>query len=141
MNDELFEIPKNQTFTQRSEIVKIKHYKPENLINQHLPIKEPVNKIEINRLRNGCFVDTSTSVDIQEVVQIGGKVLDFYEGVIFSANFKVSPLRKVNDKLFELGQKYKDQNSAVMQLLVKLITNSLYGEQIRTDFEGSHDYI
>ena len=125
----------NQNFTQGSAILKIKYYNPKNLIVQHLPIKEKEKKIEINRMRNGYIIDTLTSVDIQEIVKIGGKVVEIYEGVIYRENFKVSPFRRVVDILFKLRQKYKDENNEVMQLLVKLLMNSLYGEQIRKDIE------
>ena len=135
MNNELIEKFNNQTFTQGSAILKIKYYNPKNLIVQHLPIKEKVNKIEINRMRNGYIIDTLTSVDIQEIVKIGGKVIEIYEGVIYRENFKVSPFRKVIDILFKLRKKYKDENNDVMQLLVKLLMNSLYGENIRKDIE------
>ena len=47
----------------------------------------------------------------------------------------MSPFRKVIDKLFALRQKYKDENNEVMQLLVKLIMNRLYGVHIRKDIE------
>ena len=94
--------------------------------------------MEINRMRNGYIFDTLTSVDIQEIVKIGGKVVEIYEGVIYRENFKVSPFKKVIDKLFELRQKYKDENNDLMQLLVKLIMNSLYCEQIRKDIEESY---
>ena len=125
----------NQNFTQGSAILKIKYYNPKNLTVQHLPIKEKEKKIEINRMRNGYIIDTLTSVDIQEIVKIGGKVMEIYEGVIYKENFKVSPFRKVIDILFKLRQKYKDEGNEVMQLLVKLLMNSLYGEQIRKDIE------
>ena len=125
----------NQTFTQGSAILKIKYYNPKNLIVQHLPIKEKEKKIEINRMRNGYIVDTLTSVDIQEIVKIGGKVIKIYEGVIYRENFKISPFRKVIDILFKLRQKNKDENYEVMQLLVKLLMNSLFGENIRKDIE------
>ena len=45
----------------------------------------------------------------------------------------MSPIKKVKDKLFELPKKYKDENNEVLQLLVKLIMNSLYGEFLRKD--------
>ena len=135
MNDELVEKFNNQTFTQGSAILKIKYYNPRDLIVQHLPIKEKEKKIEINRMRNGYIIDTLTSIDIEEIVKIGGKVIEIYEGVIYRENFKVSPFRKVIDKLFALRQKYKDENNDVMQLLVKLLMNSLYGENIRKDIE------
>ena len=86
-------------------------------------------------MRNGYIVDYLTSVDIQEIVKIGGKEKEIYEGVIYKENFRVSPFRKVIDKLFALRQKYKDENNDVMQLLVKLLKNSFYGENIRKDFE------
>ena len=135
MNNELVEKFNNQTFTRGSAFLKIKYYNPRDLIVQHLPVKEKEKKIEINRMRNGNIVNTLTSVDIQEIVKIGGKVIEIYEGVIYREYFKVSPFRKVIDKLFALRQKYKDENNDVMQLLVKLLMNSLYGENIRKDIE------
>ena len=135
MNNEIVEKFNNQTFNQGSAILKIKYYNPKNLIVQHIPIKEKEKKIEINRMRNGYIIDILTSVDIQEIVKIGGRVEKIYEGVIYRENFKVSPFRKVIDILFKLRQKYKDEGNEVMQLLVKLLMNSLYGEQIRKDIE------
>ena len=135
MNDEFVNKFNNQTFTRGSAILKIKYYNPKNLIVQHLPVKEKEKKLEINRMRNGYIIDTLTSVDIQEIVKIGGKVIEIYEGVVYRENFKVSPIRKVIDILFTLRQKYKDEGNEVMQLLVKLLMNSLYGEQIRKDIE------
>ena len=135
MDDELVEKFNNQTFTQGSAFLKIKYYNPKNLIVQHIPIKEKEKKIEINRMRNGYIIDTLTSVDIQVIVKIGGKVVEIYEGVIYRENFKVSPFKKVIDKLFALRQKYEDEGNEVMQLLVKILMNSLYGEQIRKDIE------
>ena len=135
MNKFLIHRFNNQTFTQVSAISKIKYYNPKNLIVQHLPVKEKEKKIEINRMRNGYIVDTLTSVDIQEIVKIGGEVIEIFEGVIYRENFKINPFRKVIDVLFKLRQKYKDKNDDVMQLLVKLLMNSLYGENIRKDIE------
>ena len=86
-------------------------------------------------MRNGYIIDTLTSVDIQEIVKIGGKVIEIYEGVIYQENFKINPFRKVIDKLYALRQKYKDEGKDVMQLLVKFLMNSLYGENIRKDIE------
>ena len=51
-------------------------------------------------MRNGYIINTLTSVDIQEIAKIGEKVSKIYEGVIYIENFKVSPFRKVIDKLF-----------------------------------------
>ena len=60
-------------------------------------------------MRNGYIIDTLTSVDIQETVKVGGKVIEIYEGVIYRENFRVSPFRKVIDKLFALRQKYREK--------------------------------
>ena len=90
-------------------------------------------------MRNVYIVDTLTSVDIQEIVKIGGKVIENFKGVIYCENFKVSPFKKVVDKLFELRQKYKDENNDVMQVQVKMIMNSLYREQIRKDIEERYE--
>ena len=56
-------------------------------------------------MRNGYIIDHLTSVDIQEIIKIGGKVIEIYEGVIYGENFKVSTFRNFIDKLFALRQK------------------------------------
>ena len=112
MNDVYVEAFNNQTFNEggdESAILTIKYYNRPDLIFQHLPVKENVKKVEVNRMRNGYIIDTLTSVDIQEIVKIGGKVIEIYEGVIYRENFKVSPFRKVIEKLFALRQEYKDK--------------------------------
>ena len=104
-----------------------------NLIIQQLPVKERENKIENNRMRNGYIIDTVTSVDVQEIIKIGGKVIEIYEGVIDREKFRVSPFRKDIDKISASKQKWKGENNDVMQLLLKLLMNSWFGEQIRKD--------
>ena len=89
-------------------------------------------------MRNGYINDTLTSVDIQEIVKIGGKVIEIYEGVIYRENVKISPFRKVVEQLFSLRQKYKDEHNDLMQRLLKLIMNSLYGVQIPKDIDQSY---
>ena len=141
MNDIYVEAFNNQTFNEdgdESAILTIKYYNPPNLRFQHLPVKEKVKKIEVNRMRNGSIIDTLTSVDIQEIVKIGGRVIEIYEGVVYRENFKISPFRKVIEKLFALRQKYKDEKNDLMQGLVKLIMNSLCGVQIRRDISESY---
>ena len=118
--------------------LKIKRYNPPNLMFQHLPVKEKVEKIEVNGMRSGDIIDTLTSVDIQEIVTIGGKVIEIYEGTIYRENFRISPFKKVIEKLFALRQKYKDEKIDLMQRLVELILNSLYGVQIRKDINESY---
>ena len=142
MNHVYVEAFNNQSFNEggdESAILTIRYYNPPNLIFHHLPVKEKVKKTEVNRMRNGYITDTLTSVDIQEIVEIGGKVIEFYEGVIYRENFKTSPFRRVIEKLFALRQKYKDEHNDLMQGLVKLIMNSSYGVQIRKDINESYN--
>ena len=119
MNGQLVENFNTQTFNQGSAILKIRYYTPKNLIVQHLPVKERGKKFEINRLRNDYIIDAFTSIDAHEIIKIGGKVIEIYEGV----NYR--EIVKVFDKLSALGQNYKDENNEIMQLLVKLLWNSL----------------
>ena len=141
MNDVYVEAFNIQTFNHdgdESAISRIKFYNPPNLIFEHLPVKEKTKKIEVNRMRNGYIIDTLTSVDICEIVEIGGKVIKTYEGVIYRENFKISPFRKVIEKLFASRQKYKDEKNDLIQRLVNIIMNSLYGVQIRRDINESY---
>ena len=89
-------------------------------------------------MRSGYIIDTLTSVDIQEIVKIGGKVIEIDEGVLYRENFKISPFRKVIEKLFALRRKYKDEYNDLVQGLVKLIKNCLYGVQIRKYIDQSY---
>ena len=136
MNEVYVEAFNIQTFNQdgnESAILKMKYYNPPDLINQHLPIKEKLRNIEVNTMRNGNILDTFTSVDIQEIAEIGGKRIEIYEGIIYRENFRISPLRKVIENLFALRQKYIDEHRDLMQNLVELLLNRLYGVQIRKD--------
>ena len=71
-------------------------------------------------MRNAYIFDTLTSVDISEIVKIGGKVIEIYEVVINRENFRISPSRKIIEKFFALRQKYKDEKIDLMERLVKL---------------------
>ena len=138
MNNELVDKFNSPAFTQGSAILKINYYNPKSLMVQDLPAKGKERKIEINRMRNGLITQVLTSVDIQEIVKIGGRVIEIYEGVLYRENFKLNPFEKVNDNLFTLRQKYKDERNDVMQLLVKLNMNALFGEFLRKDITESY---
>ena len=128
MNGIYVEAFNNQIFNQdgdESTKIGMKYYNPPNLIFQHLPRQEKVKNLEVNRIRKGYIIDTLTSVDICEIVKMGGKVNEIYEGVIYRENFKISPFRKVKENLFALTQNYKDENNDLMQGSVKIFMNSL----------------
>jgi len=109
-----------------------------DIIVQHIPVKEEVKKVEVNRLRNGYIIDTLTSVDIQEIVKIGGKVIEIYEGVIYRENFKTPPFRNFIKDLFDLRLKYRKEGEEILQEMVKLIMNSIYGQTIRKDIDDEY---
>ena len=55
MNDVYVKAFNDQTCIEdgnESAILRIKYYNPPDLIFQHLPVKEKVKKIEVNRMRN-----------------------------------------------------------------------------------------
>ena len=136
LNDVYVEVFNNGTFNQdgnEGAILKIKYYSPPDLIFQHLPVEEKIKITKVTRKQNEIIIDTSTSVDIQSSIKIGGKVIRFYEGVVYRGNFKVSSFEKVIESLFLSRQKYKDKRNDLMQNLVRLLLNSLYGVQIRRD--------
>ena len=86
MNDVFVEAFRNLTFKQEGNeraVFKIKYYNPPNLIFQYLPVKEEVKNIEVITMRNRYVIDTLTIVDFQENVKLGGKVIEFYGGVIY----------------------------------------------------------
>ena len=66
-------------------------------------------------MRNGYIIDTLTSLDVQEIVKIGGNVIEIYEGVLYRESFKISPFREDIEKLFALKQKSKDEKNNSMQ--------------------------
>ena len=45
-------------------------------------------------MRNGCIIDTLTSVEICEIVKTGGKLIQSYDRVIHRENFERPPSRK-----------------------------------------------
>ena len=44
---------------------------------------------------------------------MGGKIIESYEGVIHQADFKISPFRKVLEKLFALKQKHTNEKKKI----------------------------
>ena len=65
-------------------------------------------------------------------------MIETYEVDIYRENFERYPFRKIIEKLFTSGHKYKDEHNDLMQGLFILIMNKLYGEQIRKDIDQSY---
>ena len=66
---------------------------------------------------------TLTSVNIQEIVQLRGKVKNVYEGVVYIEEFDMPSFRKVIETLFNLGLKNKDKCNDNLRKLVKINMN------------------
>ena len=49
--------------------------------------------IEVNDSRKGCIIDTLTSVEIQELIKTGGKVVEISEDVKYRRIFWEKPVR------------------------------------------------
>ena len=70
----------------RSAFLTVKNHNLENFVSQQLPVKEKImNRYknitleEINRLKNGIIKDTLKRVDIVEIVNYGGIILEVFE--------------------------------------------------------------
>ena len=68
-------------------------------------------------MRSGYIRDTLTSMDIQEIVRIRGKLIQIY-GFIYRENLKMSPFIKFIEKLFASREKYEDEGKTLMHGLV-----------------------
>ena len=117
---------------------KVKYHNPENLILQHMAVKEDVyndtkNKYEnVNRFRNGDITQHLTSVDIEEVVRVGGVIKEFYEGFICD-NLNYNPFREYILDMTAKRNEYKKQSKTILADLCKKISNGTYGGCIRCD--------
>ena len=90
----------------RSAFLTIKSHNLENLIFQHLPIKEKFNKPskfrfeQFNRMRNGIIVDTLTSVDFVEIIKCRTNILEIFKG-FFCFNLEYNPYTEFVTAMFE----------------------------------------
>ena len=117
MNKTYVDAFNNQIFNEdgnESAIIRIKYYNPPDFIFQHIPVKEKVKTIEVNRMRKGYIIDPLTSINICENVKTGGKVIEIYEVVIYTENFKFSGIFwKTIEKLLTFRQKLEDEKTTI----------------------------
>ena len=117
-----------QTFKSGGATFKALFYVPSDLIFQHSPVKGRTKKTETNRMRNADFIDTSTIVDTQEIVKVGGKVSKVYEGVFNKENFETSPLRTIIKTIFNSRSRYTNEDFDIMPRFVILLLRSYLGK-------------
>ena len=139
--NEFKELFNSQEFRPKCGIFKVYYEYPNNLFFQPIPAKDNITYTqdekeysqELIRFRNGKCYDVLTSVDIQEIVRCGGKILKIYDGIVYEENFKESPFKDFVKKLFKLRKTYKEEGNNVGYDLIKLLINSLYGKTIQKD--------
>ena len=130
--------------TNRCAFLAVKYHNPEILIFQHLPVREKIinpyknNRLkEINRMRNGIYLYTLTSVDSVEIVICGGNFLDIYEG-LFCHNPKYNHYTEFVADMFEKRDLFDSHGKDLLQNLCKKIGLSVYGRKIRKDIDEEY---
>ena len=88
-------------------------------------------------MRNGYLINVFTSFDFEEIAKTGGKVIEIYEGVFFVKILKYLLLEMLLIKNL-LWDRTRDENNDVMQFLVKVFKDILYGEQLRKFFNEKY---
>ncbi|ESO90352.1 hypothetical protein LOTGIDRAFT_164273 [Lottia gigantea] len=135
-----------QKFRPRTAILKVWFEYPKKMFFQPIPAKDKMtftNRIGQKetgtkiRFRNGFCHDVLTSVDIQEIVKSGGKIIRILDGIVYEENFKTPPYRDYILILKELRNKYKKEGDMVASNCMKLLGNSLYGKSIQKDINTS----
>ncbi|ESP05396.1 hypothetical protein LOTGIDRAFT_152246 [Lottia gigantea] len=145
-NEEFVKLFNEQKFRPRTAILKVWFKYPTNMFFQPIPAKVNITftnkegKKETGtkiRFRNGFCSDVLTSVDIQEIVKSGGKIIKILDGIVYEENFKTPPYRDYILILKELRNKYKKEGDMVASNCMKLLGNSLYGKSIQKDINTS----
>ena len=115
----------------------VKYHNPENLVFQHLPVKEKFenpyknNRLEeINRMRSGIIIDTLSSVEIVEIVKYGCIILEVFGG-IFCVDLEYNQYTEFVTDMFQKRNLFKSKGKDLLQNLAKRIGLSVYGGNIR----------
>ena len=56
-------------------------------------------------MRHENILDAFTSVDMLEIVKEGKKIVQIHEGIVYRKKLKVSPFRKIIEKMLALRTK------------------------------------
>ncbi|ESO87634.1 hypothetical protein LOTGIDRAFT_175942 [Lottia gigantea] len=131
-----------QKFRPRTAILTVWFDYPKSMFFQPIPAKDNITltnkegKKETGskiRFKNGFCSDVLTSVDIQEIVKAGGRIIRILDGIVYKENFKTPPYRDYILILRDLRNKYKREGNIVGSNCMKLLCNSLYGKSIQKD--------
>ncbi|ESP03444.1 hypothetical protein LOTGIDRAFT_171384 [Lottia gigantea] len=145
-NKEFVKLFNEQKFRPRTAILKVWFEYPTIMFFQTIPAKDKISftsrigKKETGtkiRFRNGLCYDVLTSVDIQEIVKAGGRIIKILDGIVYEENFKTPPKRDYILILRDLRNKYKREGNIIGSNCMKLLGNSLYGKSIQMDITTS----
>ena len=128
----------------RYSFLTVKYHNPENLVFQHLSVKEKNenpyknNRLEeINRMRNEVVIDILTSVDTVELVKYGGITLEVFEG--FSChNLEYNLYKESVTDMFAKRDSFPSQGKNLLQNLAKTIGLPVYAGNIRKHMNEEH---
>ena len=98
-------------------------------------IKEKFGQVEVDRMGIGIETIISISVDIQVIVQIGGKVIEIYEAILHRETYKLSLLENFVEKLFNLRFKHRIKVLMKWKNVIKDTGNGLYGQTSSENIE------
>ena len=112
----------------KSALLTVEYQTPENLVFQHIPVKEKIinpykNKRleEISRMRNGVFKrDTLTDFDIVAIVKREGVVLEFSERLVCH-NLIYNLFTEIVTDMFETRDIFNSQGKDLLQNPAKKI--------------------
>ncbi|ESO84692.1 hypothetical protein LOTGIDRAFT_168560 [Lottia gigantea] len=145
-NKEFVKLFNEQKFRPKTAILKVWFEYPKNMFFQPIPAKDKITytnkegKKETDtkiRFTNGFCHDVLTSVDIQEIVKAGGRIIRILDGIVYEEIFKTPPYRDYILILRDLRNKYKREGNSVGSNCMKLFGNSLYGKSIQKDITTS----
>ena len=111
----------------RSAFLNVKYHNPENLLFQHIPVKEKNkypyknNRLEENiRRRNGITMNTLTSVHFVEIVKYCGKILRVFER-FFGLNLEYNLYSEFVTDMFEKRDLFTSQEKDLLRNIAKKI--------------------
>ena len=109
----------------RCAFLNLNYHNPENLVFQHLPVKDRINisfknqRLErIKRTRNGIIMDSLTSVDMAAIIKCGGSILEVFEG-FFCHNLDYNPYTEIVTDMFGKRDFFKSLGRDLLQNLAK----------------------
>ncbi|ESO85510.1 hypothetical protein LOTGIDRAFT_154997 [Lottia gigantea] len=114
--EEFVKLFNKQKFRLRTAILKVWFKYPTNMFFQTIPAKDKITftnkecKKETSTkigFRNNFCSEVLTTVDIQEIVKAGGRIIRILDGIVYEENFKTLPYRDYILILRYLRNKYK----------------------------------